>query len=209
LNFIVLEYILILAIISESITGALSAGKKGMDPVGVIIIAFTTSLGGGVIRDVFLDNYPLLWVRRPELFWLCVTVALTTVLIKRYLNNLLGIFLIMDAIGVTSLSIIGTNIAMKHDHGVTVSMVCALATGVFGGVLRDTLCNDVPWVFKKELYATVCATCSILYYCAIKYTDFDPTLVIFGILIFGVAARLVALKYRVGWPVFCYEPSQK
>lgn len=196
--------ILILSVASESIAGALSAGRKGMDPFGVVIIAFATALGGGTLRDVFLNNFPLLWVRWPEVIWICLAAALTTILIRRYLDHLLRVFLFFDAVGVTGLSIIGAHIALDHGHGYTIAALSALLTGVFGGIIRDVLCGDVPWVFRKELYATVSLLATSLYVSLI-HTTLDPLAIIAIVMVFGVILRMLALKYRITLPVFRYD----
>ncbi|GAA4651188.1 trimeric intracellular cation channel family protein [Kistimonas scapharcae] len=200
----VLISILILSIVSESIAGALSAGRKGMDPFGVVIIAFATALGGGTLRDVFLDNFPLLWIRWPEVIWICLAAALTTILIRRYLNHLLRVFLFFDAVGVTGLSIIGAHIALDHGHGYTIATLSALLTGVFGGIIRDVLCGDVPWVFRKELYATVSLLATGLYV-SLTHTALDPLVIIAIVMVFGVTLRMLALKYHITLPIFLYD----
>lgn len=202
----ILLSILILSIISESIAGALSAGRKGMDPIGVVIIAFVTALGGGTLRDVLLNNFPLLWIRWPEIVWICLAAALTTILMRRYINRLLKIFLLFDAIGVTGLSMIGANIALENGHGFTVATISALLTGVCGGIIRDVLCGDPPWVFRQELYATVSLLATGLYI-VLTYTPLHPVVVIAIVMVFGVSVRLLALKYRITLPVFLNDGS--
>ncbi|MCK5894347.1 MAG: trimeric intracellular cation channel family protein [Endozoicomonadaceae bacterium] len=202
----ILFSILIISIVSESIAGALSAGRKGMDPIGVMIIAFVTALGGGTMRDVLLNNFPLLWIRWPEVIWICLASGLTTILIRSYINRLLKIFLLFDAIGVAGLSIIGAHIALDNGHGFTVATISALLTGVCGGIIRDVLCGDVPWVFRQELYASVCLLSTGLYI-ALTYTSLHPVIVITIVMIFGVSVRLLSLKYRITLPVFLYDGS--
>lgn len=199
----ILYSILIVSIVSESIAGALLAGRKGVDPIGVVIIAFATALGGGTLRDVFLNN-TLLWIRWPEVVWICVAAALAAILIRRYLNHMLKVFLFLDAVGVAGLSIIGAKIALADGYGFTIVTISALLTGVFGGIIRDILCGDIPWVFRKELYATVSLLTAGLYV-ALTYTALHPIIIIIVAIAFGVSVRMLALKYRITLPVFIYK----
>ena len=201
----ILQIILIVSIVSESMAGALSAARKGMDPIGVTVIAFATSLGGGTMRDVFFDNYPLLWVRWPELVWLVIVIALVTMLIRRYMKRLLGLFLALDAIGLCGLTIIGLEKSLASGHGFTISVVAALLTGVFGGVLRDILCGDIPWIFRKEFYATVSLYVAGTYLLLTYYTPIPGIAILMICMISGIALRLFSVRYKITLPLFHYS----
>src|SRR5690606_32698224 len=143
------------AITAEAMTAALSAGRRDMDWVGVCIIACVTALGGGSVRDVLLGHYPLTWVRHPEYLWITAGAAILTALIAPVMRRLHSLFLILDALGLVVFTVIGCRIAQEMQLPITIVLVSGMITGCAGGVLRDVLCNDIPLLFRKELYASV------------------------------------------------------
>lgn len=158
-----LTIIYIIAITAEAMTGALSAGRRSMDWFGVILIACVTALGGGSVRDVLLGHYPLTWVKHPEYLVLTCCAAFVTIIIAKWMKHLHSIFLLLDALGLIGFTIIGCQIALQMGHGFVVSAVAGVLTGVSGGILRDILCNDVPLVFRRELYASISFVAVIFY----------------------------------------------
>lgn len=145
----------LIAITAEAMTGALSAGRRGMDWFGVVLIACVTALGGGSVRDVLLGHYPLTWVKHPEYLALTSVAALVTIFIAPLMRHLRSLFLALDAVGLVAFTLIGCMVALKMGHGMLVASVSGVITGVFGGILRDIFCNDIPLIFRRELYASV------------------------------------------------------
>ena len=136
-------------------TGALAAGERRMDLIGVLVVATVTAFGGGATRDVLIGRYPLIWVDRPQLLLLTSIAALVMVVIARYASRLEKTFLALDALGLVTFTIVGAQRAMDVGHGLAIASVMGVITGVFGGILRDLLCNRIPLAFQRELYATV------------------------------------------------------
>ena len=145
----------LIAITAEAMTGALSAGRRGMDWFGVVLIACVTALGGGSVRDVLLGHYPLTWVKHPEYLVLTSVAALVTIFIAPLMRHLRSLFLALDAVGLVAFTLIGCMTALEMGHGMLVASVSGVITGVFGGILRDIFCNDIPLIFRRELYASV------------------------------------------------------
>ncbi len=149
--FVILTYI---AVTASAISGALEARKHQMDIVGATTIAFVNAFGGGTIRDLLLGRTPIFWIVDP---WLSI-VTFAAALISFYrLNNIPHKLLtIPDAIGLGLFSILGATYAMQLNISPIVAVLMGVVTGVFGGVLRDVMCNRIPDIFRSstELYAT-------------------------------------------------------
>ena len=153
-----------IAITAEAMTAALAAGRRNMDWFGVCIIACVTALGGGTMRDLILDHYPLVWVANPYLLLLVCGAALLTIAMARIVDRLRWPFLLLDALGLVVFSIIGCNVAIEMAAHPIIVIVSGMVTGIAGGIMRDVLCNDIPLVFRGELYATVSIVTGVIYY---------------------------------------------
>lgn len=195
----------LIAITAEAMTGALSAGRRHMDLFGVVLIACVTALGGGSVRDVLLGHYPLTWVRHPEYLVLTASAALLTVVISRWMRKLNQVFLVLDAIGLIAFTIIGCQIAMSIQGSLIIGAVAGVMTGVFGGILRDILCNDVPLIFRRELYASVSLASALLYLAVERLTFFNPDQASLLTLFAGLLFRLLAIRHQWEIPKFIYK----
>lgn len=203
-----LTVIYIIAITAEAMTGALSAGRRSMDWFGVIIIASVTALGGGSVRDVLLGHYPLTWVKHPEYLMLVCGAALFTIVIAKWMKHLRSIFLLLDAMGLIGFTIIGCQIALEMGHGFVISAVAGILTGVSGGILRDILCNDVPLVFRRELYASISFVAVIFYWLCLAF-GLQLELTVIATLIFGFTLRVIAIYFGLEMPKFIYRDDDE
>ena len=196
--------IYLIAITAEAMSGALAAGRRNMDIFGVAFIAFVTALGGGTIRDMVLGHFPIGWTQHPPYIYLVISAGLVTTLFARFMHHLKTVFLVLDALGLIAFSLIGCEVALGMGYAPVVVIMAGMITGIFGGILRDVLCNQVPVVFRQELYASVSlAVCSL--YLVLRDLGLGMeanTLISFGL---GLALRLCAI-WR-GWklPTFSYR----
>ncbi|GGC72742.1 trimeric intracellular cation channel family protein [Chelatococcus reniformis] len=193
----------LIAIVAEAMTAALAAGRRSMDWVGVCLLGCITALGGGSVRDVLLGHYPLSWVQHP--YYLAVTAgaALLTIAIARIMHRLRHVFLVLDAIGLVVFTVIGCNIAFELGLPVLIVIMSGMITGCVGGVLRDVLCNDVPLLFRSELYASVSVVAGGIYVGGLAAgLPHDPVMI--AAMAVGLTLRLLAIRYGWNMPKFVY-----
>ena len=191
----------------EAMTGALAAGERRMDLIGVLVVATVTAFGGGATRDVLIGRYPLIWVDRPQLLLLTSIAALVMVVIARYASRLEKTFLALDALGLTTFTIVGAQRAMDVGHGLAIASVMGVITGIFGGILRDLLCNRIPLAFQRELYATV-SIVAVWLFLIQDNLGIPDTFSVPITLVFGFSLRMLALKYDWEMPKFVYKAQR-
>lgn len=199
-----LHILYLVAIVAEAMTAALAAGRRSMDWIGVAMLGCITALGGGTMRDVLLGNHPVSWVRHPWYLLLTAGAALGTIVIARFMPRLKSVFLVLDAVGLVVFSVIGCDVAL--DLGVTpsIAIISGMITGSVGGVLRDLLCNDVPLLFRKELYASVSLLTGLLYVGGLR-ANLPHDSVMGVAMVAGLTLRLLAIRYEWNMPKFVYQ----
>jgi uncharacterized membrane protein YeiH len=147
------------AIIAFAVSGLIEAARRRMDIVGVFTVAFVTAFGGGTLRDVLLDRRPLFWVQHQEYVWLVLILTLVGppvlgVMRHRWADRVMKV---TDAIGLGLFAVSGAALAMAAEMPLIVVVMMGVVTGVFGGVLRDVLCNEIPVVFQDHRPYALCA----------------------------------------------------
>lgn len=198
----------IVGITAESMTAALSAGRQKMDLFGVVLIAAITALGGGAVRDILLDDYPLTWVEHPIYLLIVIAAAVVTVSLSFLMHYFRALFLILDALGLAVFTVLGTQIAMDLGHGFVIAAVSAVISGVFGGILRDLLSDRIPLVFSGELYASI-AVIGTAVLMGLDQLGVHGQAAALGTVGVCFIARLAALKFNKGLPVFDYRGADQ
>ena len=198
-----LYWITLLAVIVSSASAVLIAGFKRFDLFGVVIIAITTGLGGGSLRDMLLDQ-DVFWIQDQTFFIASLGSAVVVFLAARLVTVSHRFFLIPDAAGLATFAIAGTLVALMLDTPWLVASFMGVITGTMGGIFRDLLSNEPPVVFHSPLYATVSWAGSLLFI-GLLQMNLDVTLAttIAGLSIFG--ARMLALNFDIKLPRFRFK----
>jgi uncharacterized membrane protein YeiH len=204
----VLHVLLLVAAAAQAMTAALAAGRRSMDWVGVCLLGCVTALGGGSLRDVLLGHYPLVWVANPSYLALTAGAALVTIMIARVVHRLQLTFLVLDAIGLVVFSIAGCDVALQLHESLPIVIVAGMITGCAGGVLRDILCNDVPLLFRAELYASVSAATGLVYVAAFGI-GLNHDVAIALALAVGLTFRLLAIRFKWEMPKFVFTDERR
>jgi uncharacterized membrane protein YeiH len=179
---------------SFAVAGALAAMEKKLDPFGVLIIAFATSIGGGTIRDVLLGIGPVAWLTSMQTVTTILAGTGAALLFANRLKQWSGFLTFFDALGLGFFTLIGLQKGLQFHLQPGICIALGTITGCFGGVLRDVILNNVPLIFRKEIYASASIAGGIVYFILIGFMDHQVTYLIALALI--VAIRLLALRYN-------------
>jgi uncharacterized membrane protein YeiH len=149
----------ITAVLVAAFSGFIEARRKRMDLVGVFTVAFIAAFGGGTLRDILLDRRPLFWVQHQEYAILIFVLALIASPLMRTLRHIVSerLIVIADAIGLGLFSVAGVVAAQDAHMPLFIASMMGVITGIFGGVLRDIVCNEVPMVFRDGKPYAICA----------------------------------------------------
>lgn len=182
-----------------AISGALTSAQKRFDLMGVSIIAFVTALGGGTIRDVLIGAHPVGWMQSKWFLVAVVIGVLLAYIFHKRLQYLRKTFFLFDAIGLGVFAIGGLEKALSFNIDPVYAIMCGVITGTMGGLLRDVLCNDVPLIFRKEIYATAAfigASCYLLL--DAMQVDFHFNFI--ASILIVILVRVLAVQFNWGLP---------
>ncbi len=147
-----------------AISGSLAANDKAQpDWFGASFIGFITSIGGGSLRDILLGCYPLVWVHDINFIFAVIFGVILSSIFFKILIRLRRTFFLFDTIGIAMFTIVGTEKAVSFGVHPMIAAIMGMFSAVMGGVIRDVLTNEIPIIFKKEIYATACLAGAICY----------------------------------------------
>ena len=196
--------------VAFAISGAMVAMDRGLDLFGVLFLGVVTALGGGTVRDILLGLHP------PGMFYNYRYVLLAAVVAalmfigvfagrnhyirnRKQLDRALNLF---DALGLGVFAVIGTQAGIDAGHGVNAffCVFLGMTTGVGGGILRDLLAGQKPYVFVKHIYALAAIAGSLLYYVLTWWLSLSPTLAVFPAILLVLVIRVLASRYQWNLP---------
>jgi uncharacterized membrane protein YeiH len=185
-----------------AVSGALVANQKSKpDWFGVTFIGFITSIGGGSIRDMLLGSYPLAWVADVNLIYVIIGAIVISSLFFKTFVKLRRTFFIFDTLGIAMFTILGTQKALQFGVNPVIAAIMGMFSAIMGGVMRDVLTNEIPVIFRKEIYASACLAGAICYLLLNSLSLSKIICTVASVLIILVI-RTLAVKYHLSLPKF-------
>lgn len=189
-------------ILAFASSGFIEARRKQMDLIGVFTVAFITAFGGSTLRDILLDRRPFFWVQHQEYIWLIFVLALVVIPLSHYLRSSSAerAIIFADALGLGMFSAVGASVAQEAQMPMLVCVMMGVITGIFGGVLRDMICNEIPLVFRRgQLYAT-CAFVGCWVYLLLGLIGMPQTAALIVCILVTSIMRLLAVRFDLTLP---------
>ena len=188
----------ILGTIAFAISGVLTALNKRLDPFGILIIAFATAVGGGTLRDILIDAN-VAWMRNLTYVYVIFGSTIFAVIFRKRLGYIRRSLFLFDTIGIALYTIVGVEKGIAAGFHPIICIALGTMTACFGGVLRDILCNEIPIIFRKEIYATACILGASAYF-LLHNTPIseDFIVIISGSIV--IIVRLLAVYFNLSLP---------
>lgn len=198
-----IQYILeIIGTFSFAISGALAVrDKEHQDWFAATFTAFVSSIGGGTMRDLLLGSYPLVWISDITILYAILAGVLTTFVFYKYLIGLRKTLFLFDTFGIALFTIVGTEKALNFGVRPEIAAIMGVFSAIMGGVIRDTMTNDLPIVYQKEVYATACLAGACTYLVLNSFgTERNTAFIISAGVI--ILIRILAVRYQWRVPQF-------
>ena len=189
----------ILGTIAFAISGVLVAMNKKMDPFGVLIIAFVTAVGGGTLRDIMVGVEPVSWMQNMTFVYVIIASTIFAVVFRNQLKHLRKSLFLFDTIGIGLYTVVGIETGIVAELHPIICIALGTMTACFGGVLRDILCNEIPVIFRKEVYATACIFGGLTYFILLQFLeDKNYLFIIAGLVV--IIVRILAVRFKISLP---------
>ena len=199
----ILEYI---GTFAFAISGIRLAATKNFDLFGAYVVGFVTAIGGGTIRDLLLGLTPF-WMLQASYFLWSAIALLFVIIFRRHLIKLNNTFFIFDTIGLALFTVVGIEKTLDFDFPFWVAIIMGTITGSAGGIMRDILINEIPLIFRKEIYALACIIGGICYFiCIHSGVNFHITQIISAISV--ILTRIIAVRFHIGLPLIKEEKKK-
>jgi uncharacterized membrane protein YeiH len=185
--------------VAFAVSGALAASRKRMDIFGFCVLALMPAVGGGTLRDVILDRHPVFWVADPRYVVVALLSAVVVFFTAYEPGSRQRLLIWTDAMGMALFAALGTEITLESGAGPLVAVMLGVATAVTGGMIRDIICNEIPLVLTKEIYATAAFVTGVVYVAAAEL-DADRGLALIAATVAGFTVRALAIRYNWSLP---------
>lgn len=198
------QFLLIIDILGTfafAVSGAFLAMEKKLDPFGVLVLSFVTAIGGGTLRDILIGNLPVSWLQNETASIVIFSSAIATMFFGRHLKKLTITLFLFDALGLGLFTIIGIELGVEKGFSTGICIALGTITACFGGVVRDVLLNNIPLLFRKEIYALACIAGGLIYFILKKVNmNADISKILCILIIFTL--RVLAVRFKWSLPQF-------
>ena len=191
-----------------AISGALTAGHKKLDIFGVMVVALITCLGGGTLRDLILDSHPVVWIENTSYLFVAILAAFSTFVVVRVYRMPMRMLEVCDAIGLAFFTIAGMQKTQALGYSPEIMLLMGLMTGVAGGILRDVVCNEIPLIFHKEIYALAAIAGGVLFL-VLQYFGFDSGVSMIAGMLTILILRLTGIFMGLSLPAFLFSEDER
>ena len=182
-----------------ALSGALTAMNKRLDPFGILIIAFVTAVGGGTLRDVLIGRTPVGWMLNLNYVYVIFIGYILAILFRKRFDKLRKSLFLFDTVGLGVFTLIGLEKGISIGLHPIICTALGTMTACFGGVIRDILCNEIPVIFRKEIYATICILGGIVFF-ILKKGNFPDELIQLVTSLVIIIVRLLVVKFNWSLP---------
>lgn len=182
-----------------AISGIRLASAKRFDWFGAYVVGLVTAIGGGTTRDLLLNLTPF-WMLQPSYLIVTAFALVSVIFLGKYLIRLNNTFFIFDAIGLGLFVVVGIEKSLAAGFPFWVAIVMGMITGSVGGIIRDILINEVPLIFRKDIYALACVVGGLVFYACYLF-HVSPVIMQTASAVSVILTRVIAVKYHISLPV--------
>ncbi len=191
-------YIDLLGTMVFAISGAMAANRNGIDVFGATFMGFVTAIGGGSLRDVFLNIRPV-WVEDGNYLIAIFIGVILSIILNKQLDNFARTLFLFDAIGIGFFTVVGVEKSIAYESSAISAVMLGMFSACMGGVIRDVLMNVTPLILRKEIYASACLAGAIIYV-LLSLTPLSDGIVAFISASVVFTIRFVSVKYNLSLP---------
>ena len=185
----------IIGTMAFAMSGALTAMSKKLDPFGVFIIAFVTAVGGGTLRDIMIGRTPVGWMLDLKYVYVIIIGFILAILFRKKFDRLRTSLFLFDTIGLGVFTLIGLEKGINIGLHPVICIALGTMTACFGGVIRDILCTEIPVIFRREIYATICILGGIVFF-LLRELNLDNDVLYLTTSLVIISVRLMAVKFK-------------
>ncbi len=189
----------ILGTIAFAISGVLVAMDKKLDLFGVFIIAFVTAVGGGSLRDILIGNTPMFWLQDIVYLITILGAVIFAIVFRGKLKYVRRSLFLFDTIGIGLYTMVGVEKGLAVGLLPIMCIALGTITASFGGVIRDILCNEIPVIFRREIYATACILGGGSYF-LLRQLPIENAFAFVAAILIVIGIRLLAVKFKIALP---------
>jgi uncharacterized membrane protein YeiH len=193
-----LDVIEILGIMTFAFSGALAAMQKKLDVFGILVLTFVTAIGGGTIRDLIIGSLPVSWLQDLQVSYTITLSYIISLFFSRYIRKMKHTLFWLDTIGLALFCVVAIGKGIHFHLHPMICIALGTITGCFGGIIRDVLLNEIPYVFRKDVYASACIAGGLIYFVVLRMGgDENLSSIIAGTVIILIRTGAHYLNWRM------------